>query len=192
MMRRYAVILFLCALACNNKDKEATPPPPPPQPVAGAKYSAAFAQSLDGLLSTYNGVLSGFAKGDTGAIGVTGRLLLSQFDSLSFGDFKSDTIVYQTAVGKMSDTRTELKGLLGEATLASRRQELNMVSQDLYDLLRTIGYKGKTLFFTECATALGEDRPGDWISFVSDSTAVTNPYTGVAGCALVKDSVGVR
>ena len=188
-MRR-CILILLVATACNSKDKEATPPPPTPQPVPGAKYTTVTAQALDGVIHAYDGLLTAFAKGDTAAVGVSGRALSRAMDSLSFNDFKTDTLVYQTAMGKMSDTHTELKGLLGEVTLAGRRQELNMVSQDLYDLLRTIGYNGKILYFTECATALGDDRAGDWISPTSDSTTASNPYTGGAGCAQVKDSIG--
>lgn len=191
-MRRYCILLVFCAIACNSKDKEAArAPAPAPEAVPGAKYSTAFAHSLEGVLGRYNDLLGAFAKGDTASVGVSGRALAQSLDGLPFDDFKSDTLVYQTAVGKMSDTRTELKGLLGEPTIAGRRSELNMVSQDLYDLLRTISYSGKTLYLTECGTALANEQAGDWISPSSDSTG-TNPYTGAAGCAQVKDSIGRR
>ncbi|TDX02224.1 DUF3347 domain-containing protein [Dinghuibacter silviterrae] len=190
-MRRFvpAVCILLAALACNNKDKEATPPAPKPQPVKEGKYSAAFGQSLDGMMTSYEGLVTAFAKGDTGLIGQNGRVFMTTLDSLHFTDFAVDTLVFQTATSQLSDTRTELKGLLGEATLASRRQELNMVSQDLYDLLRTVRYDRKTLYLTECATALGDDNPGDWISPVGDTTRIMNPYLGAVGCAQIKDSL---
>jgi len=192
-MRRYCILLVFCAIACNSKDREATPPTAPkPESVPGAKYSAAFARSLDGALGAYNGLLGAFAKGDTAAIGSSGRALAQSLDGLGLDDFKTDTLVYQTAVSKISDTRTELKGLLGEVTLSGRRNELNMVSQDLYDLLRIVNYAGKTLYLTECGTALSGGQAGDWISATSDSTAGGNPYTGGAGCAQVKDSIGKR
>jgi hypothetical protein len=67
-----------------------------------------------------------------------------------------------------------------------------MVSQDLYDLLRTIRYDRKTLYFAECVTALGEDKPGDWISISADTTSMVNPYRAAPGCAQIKDSLPLR
>lgn len=183
--------ILLLVLACKSKDEQA-PPPPAAQPVKTGKYSAALGKALDGIMATYDGLLSDFSKGDTAAIGSRGRIFLAGLDSLSFSDLKTDTIVYQTAVQQLSDTRTELRGLLGEVTLGARRQELNMVSQDLYDLLRTIRYDHKTLYFTECPTALGDDKPGDWISATGDTTQMVNPYVGVQGCAQIKDSLPGR
>jgi hypothetical protein len=193
-MRRLVplVCIPLFVMACKNRDKEAAPATPAPEPVREGKYSAAFGQSLDGMMNSYEALVTAFSKGDTGLIGQQGRTLMASLDSLHFTDFASDTLVYQTATSQLSDTHTELKGLLGEVTLASRRQELNMVSQDLYDLLRTVRYDRKTLYLAECGTGLGEDRPGDWISAVGDTTRMVNPYVGTTGCAQVKDSLGTR
>lgn len=184
-----SVCILLMTMACNNKDKEAAPPAPKPQPVTQGKYSEAFGQSLDGIMTAYAALVNDFAKGDTGAVSQSGRAFQVTLDSLHFTEFASDTLVFQTATGQLSETRTELKGLLGEKTLNARRQEFNMVSQDLYDLLRTIRYDRKTLYIAECAGALGDDRPGDWISAVGDITRMANPYRGGPGCAQIKDSL---
>lgn len=193
-MRRIVsqVCILLLVLGCKSKDKEATPPPPAAQPVRQGKFSAAFGSALDGVMASYDGLVSNFSKGDTTAIGKEGRAFLAGLDSLSFKDFATDTIVYQTATQQLADTRTELSGLLGEVTLDGRRQSFNMVSQDLYDLLRTIRYDRKPLYFAECTTALGEDKPGDWISTSGDTTRMVNPYRAAPGCAQVKDSLPTR
>jgi hypothetical protein len=188
------LVIILFALSCKSKDQPATPPPAATdQPVQQGRYSADFGKALDVLMSAYDGLITAFAKADNTAVNDGGRLFQASLDSLSFNDLQKDTLVYRTAVQQRADTHTELQGLLGEVTLASKRQELNMVSQDLYDLLRTIRYDRRTLYFAECATALGDDRPGDWITPVGDTSAMVNPYVGGhVICAQVKDSLKGR
>jgi len=122
-------------------------------------------------------------------------------DSLKFDDFKSDSLVYQTAIQQLGGTRTELSGLMGEKTLAGKRKELNMVSQDLYDFLRTIRYDSHKIYFTECPMAFGEDNPGDWVGTTSDSARILNPYLGnkhpqfgaeMVHCSQIKDSLPAK
>lgn len=135
-------------------------------------------------MGAYAGITASLVKNDTGG----GSALLARLDALPLDEFKKDTLIYKTAVQQVADTRTELQGLLGEKTLEGKRQELNMVSQDMYDLLRTLHYTQKMLYVAECSSAFGEDKPGVWISFTSDTTTLQNPY-GSGHCGQIRDSL---
>jgi hypothetical protein len=194
-MRRIApyLLIGLCTLACNHKDKEAPPPSPPAQdqPVQTGKYSAAFGLALDTLMQGYFQMIEGFAAGDTAGVDKAGTTLLTRVDTMSFADFQKDTIVFQTAVQQRGNLANEAKGLLGDRSLVEKRKDLNMVSQDLYDLLRTVRYDRSKIYFTQCPTALGDENPGYWVGQSADTTSTLNPYLGHSAlhCAQIMDSL---
>jgi len=180
-------IWLLCLLiaACKSTDKQAPQAPTPSeQPLQSATYSTSFGAGLDSLIQAYSALSFSLNKNDT----TGGVPFLAKLDALPLDEFKKDTLIYKTAVQQIGDTRTELLGLLGEKTLEGKRQELNMVSQDMYDLLRTLHYTQKMLYVVECSSAFGEDKPGVWISLTSDTNALQNPY-GTGHCGQIKDSL---
>ena len=196
-------LCLLVATACNHSDQQAAqaPPPPPDQPLKEGKYSAAFGLSLDATLQAYYGMVNAFVNWDSTTVDQEAKNLDARMDSLKFDDFKGDTLVYQTAVQQLGSTRTELSGLIGEKTLSGKRKELNMVSQDLYDFLRTIRYNSRKVYFAECPMAFGDDNPGDWVGQTSDSARILNPYLGnkhpqygaeMEHCAQIKDSLPAK
>jgi hypothetical protein len=196
----FSLLLFV---SCNHSDQQTTQPAPAPpdQPLKEGKYSAAFGLSLDGALQAYYSMVNAFVNWDSSAADGQAKNFGTKMDSLKFDDFKSDSLVYQTAVQQLGSTRTELAGLIGEKTLAGKRKELNMVSQDLYDFLRTIRYNSHKVYFTECPMAFGEDNPGDWVGTTSDSARILNPYLGnkhprfgaeMVHCSQIKDSLPAK
>jgi hypothetical protein len=197
--RPYFVILLIsCSFlgACSNHDQQAPKAPAsgPDQPLATGKFSEAFGRMIDTVMMSYGAMIDRFVGNDSSGVNGTAQAVYDKLNILHLDDFKTDTLVYQTAVQQLSGTLVEIKGLLGEKTLFGKRQELNMVSQDLYDLLRIIRYDRRKVYFTECATALGEDQSGDWIAYSRDSGQATNPYlgtyhSGMVHCAQVKDSL---
>jgi hypothetical protein len=192
--------LLLC-VSCNHSDRQAAQAPmpaPTDQPLKEGTYSASFGRSLDEALGAYYNMVNAFVNWDSAAADLQAKDLGVKMDSLKFDDFSRDTLVYQTAIQQLGSTRAELTGLLGEKTLSGKRKELNMVSQDLYDFLRTIRYHSHKIYFTECPMAFGEDNPGDWVGTTSDSARILNPYLGnkhpqfgaeMVHCSQIKDSL---
>jgi hypothetical protein len=72
--------------------------------------------------------------------------------------------------------------MLSDETLETKRESLNLFSNELFTLLLTIRYDLAKLYWQECASAFGEDTPGNWISKSEHSI---NPY-GKKDCASVK------
>lgn len=181
----------LIAFACNGTDKQATPHPTgvTDQPVVTGKYSPAFGLRLDTLLDTYHQMVSGFSQPGAQGNGSIAQAFQHQLDNLSFEEFKKDTLVFQTVLQQKGNTLAEMKGLLGETSLSGQRQELNIVSQDLYDMLRTVRYSQKTVYFMECSSAFGEDKPGNWISATSDTSQLVNPFGAPGHCGVIRDSL---
>lgn len=181
----------LLFLACNNADKQAPPPAPAQdQPVKTGAYSQAFGASLDGIIGTYGDMINAIGKTDSTQTNLKASVLLTQINGLSFSYLQKDTLQYKTAQQQQANTAGELKGLIGDQTIKEKYNDLNMVSQDLFDLLRTVGYaQPKKIFFTQCSSALGEDNPGYWIGLTTDSTQVQNPYQVGSHCAQIMDSL---
>jgi hypothetical protein len=192
MRLRYLLCsLSMSILACNSSDKQAAPPAPTEdQPLKTAKYSPAFGTSLDGIIKAYGDMTSAIGQGDTTQTNLKASVLLTQLNGLSFTDLQKDTAQYKTAQQQQANTAGELKGLIGDQSMKEKNTDLNMVSQDLFDLLRTVGYaQSKKIYFTQCSSALGEDNPGYWIGLTSDSTQVQNPYQVGSHCAQIMDSL---
>ena len=70
-----------------------------------------------------------------------------------------------------------------------------MVSENLYPLLKTIGYEGPKLYWQNCPMAFGENKEGNWLS---NTPEIINPYLGknhpqykatMFGCGETKDSL---
>jgi hypothetical protein len=183
-----SVLLFS---ACNSADKQAAPPgPTQDQPLKTASYSPAFGSALDGIILAYGEMINAIGKTDTARTNLKASVLLTQLSGLSFSDLQKDTLQYKTARQQQANTAGELNGLMGDQTIKEKYNDLNMVSQDLFDLLRTVGYaQAKKIFFTQCSTALGDDNPGYWIGLTSDSTQVQNPYQPGSHCAQIMDSL---
>jgi len=193
------MFFILLGVACKSTDKAApqAPPAAPEKPLTEEKYSAAFGLTLDTIMHAYHEMVGSFVMGDVAGVDAQAKIFMGKLDTLHFTDFQRDT-VFQTAGQQLEGLKTEMAGLQGEKTLGGKRQELNMVSQDLYDLLRTIRYDRQKIYFTECTAAFGEDKPGDWISTSGDTTQSPNPYLGVhpsgsggvvGNCAQIKDSL---
>lgn len=75
----------------------------------------------------------------------------------------------------------------GEKTMENKRVAFEMVSDMLYDLVKTTGLKGKTVYRQYCPMAFN-DRGAYWIS---RSTRRQNPYFGkeMLSCVQVTDSL---
>ncbi len=190
-LQYYLIGAALLFLACNNADKQVAPPAPAEdQPVKTGAYSQAFGTALDGVIVAYGDMINAIGKTDSAQTNLKASVLLTQINGLSFSYLQKDTLQYKTVQQQQANTVGELKGLIGDQTVKEKYNDLNMVSQDLFDLLRTVGYaQAKRIFFTQCPSALGEDNPGYWIGLTADSTQVQNPYQVGSHCAQIMDSL---
>jgi hypothetical protein len=164
-----------------------------PALLVGSKTSA-FNRSLASVLSAYFELSDAFFNNDTTRITVASKKLNVAVDSIRFDQFKADSSLILTAVSVAQSIPSEITGLLGEKTMEQKKREFNMITADLYSLMRAVKYDGNVVYYMSCSTAFADSTEGDWLS---SSITISNPYTGkiksgASDCGEIKDSLRFR
>ncbi len=137
--------------------------------------SSAFTRSFALILADYYSLSDAFVAGDSVAIRKEADTLGARVDTLSLGLLKADTAVIQTAASLTQSMKADLTGLNGEATMDQKRRELNMVTDQLFSLIRVVRYNGSVVYYMRCPAAFADSSEGYWLS---PGPRVENPYFG--------------
>lgn len=168
-----AVVVAVWFLFFNNKKQPVIDQKP--EAIKVSKHSETFNQSMQTVMNAYFDMTKGFVNWDTAVVAKTSAALKQALDNLKIGEIQKDTAIYESALGPLDNIKVELTGLIGDTSLARKREDFNMVSQNLYDFLRTIRYDASKLYFQECPMAFDDEKPGNWLSTEVESD---NPYLG--------------
>ena len=179
----YAVLLVAIAITYFSYiKKEGHQDEAKQKALAVSKHSAAFNESIEEVMNAYYRLTEGFVQTDTVVVNRHAAELKTALENLKIDDLKKDTVIYETALGSWDNTKNEIQGMLGDPTLDTKRESLNLFSNELFTLLLIIHYDLAKLYWQECPSAFGEDTPGNWISQTEHSI---DPY-GKKDCASVK------
>jgi hypothetical protein len=178
--------------SANNK-----PPEKDPALLVGSKTSA-FNRSVAGALAAYYELSDAFFALDTSRISNAASKLSVAVDSIRFDQFKADSSLILTATSVAQSIPPEIVGLQGEKSMEQKKREFNMITADLYSLVRAVKYDGSLIYYMSCSTAFADSTEGNWLSGTS---VIANPYTGkndpdnkngTAACGEIKDSLHFR
>jgi len=180
-MKRLFTVLLIGILVIAGvwffffKPKKHVDTGPVQQPLAVSKHSDVFNRSAINMINAYYNLTEAFVNWDTVSLSRYSGELKTGMDSLRLRELQKDTVIYETAKGILDNAKSEMDGLLNDPTLEEKRLAFNSLTQYVYDLLRTVRYDQSKIYFHECPTAFGEDKPGNWLSKTAD---VRNPYPG--------------
>jgi len=190
-MRKALVCISLALLAaCGGKDKKATVADQPLAPLSQSKNSAVFNESFGALMEDYYHLKDNFITESDTLIRVYAKKLMKDADSLPINELRADSNVVATVKGSTGSVSAELKGLLGEKTLDAKRKSFQMVSSELYDLVRQVHYDAAVVYQQFCPMAFN-NQGANWLSKTAD---IKNPYLPkkMLICGEVKDSIDFR
>lgn len=140
------------------------------------KHSAEFNQQMANLISSYMEMKNAFVDADTSVIKANTAHFITAADSLDLSELhQKDSSMFMAAQQNVSDIKANAQPILQEKDLTEMRQDFSMVSENLYPLLKTIGYEGSKLYWQNCPMAFGDDKPANWLSNTSE---ILNPYLG--------------
>lgn len=145
------------------------------EPLAINSKTSAFTRSFEGVLSSYYELSEGFAVADTSRITQTARRLSVAIDSIRFDQFKADTAIVETAMNLGQSIQGEIAGLNGETQMEQKKREFNMITDQLYSLIRTVRYDGSTIYHMRCPMAFSDSSEAYWLS---PTNKISNPYLG--------------
>jgi len=192
-----AVALGITYLVLHKSNSDGSKPAEKdPALLVGSKTSA-FDKSIANVLNAYFELSDAFFNSDTARISIAAKNLSVSVDSIRFDQFKADSSLILTAVTVAQSIPSEITGLMGEKTMEQKKREFNMITADLYSLIRAVKYDGSIVYFMSCATAFTDSTEGDWLS---RTTVISNPYSGknnpdksgAPDCGEIKDSLRFR
>jgi len=165
-------------------------------PLKTTKHPLVFNNNLDTLINAYLNIKSALVEADSLQAKQAATKFLVLADSFKLDDLKKDTaVIFETANSFLTDVKANAKSLVKQTNLTDMRQDFSGVSENIYPLLKTIHYEGKTLYWQNCPMAFGEGKEANWIS---NTDEIINPYMGkknaefkatMVHCGETKDSI---
>jgi hypothetical protein len=170
LMLGLAWALFSCN--SNRKEKEADETA---GPISVSQLSAPFAQSFDQLLQSYFELKDAFVEADTVKANAAAASLLLNTQNLKIAELQDTSgTIRETAQVFASTISGSAQALVGEQNIDDKRRELSMISDALWNLIRTVRYEDTKLYYQYCPMAF--DNAGAY--WISQSSDVKNPYFG--------------
>ena len=199
-MRKFIllIVIFIIAGLLVYKllsDKKTGQAPTPDQALRISKNSGTFNMAFEGLMTDYFALKDALVDWDTLKADQAAYAVAAKADSLPVGLLKADSSIVKTAESLAASIDGEAKGLVGEKGIEDRRKSFNMLTEELYNLIRTVRYDGQRVYHIRCPMAFGDSSEGFWLSY---TPAIVNPYLGnkhpvykakMIGCGEITDSL---
>ena len=176
-------------------DKKPQSGPPPDQALKISKNTTGFDSAFAGLMNEYFAVRDALVDWDTVKADQAAGRVATSADNLPVRLLKADSSIVMTAKSLAASIDGEAKGFVGESGIAGRRHSFDMLTSELYDLVRTVQYDGEKIYHIRCPMAFGDSAEGFWLN---NSPKIVNPYLGnkhptygtkMLGCGEVTDSL---
>lgn len=202
-MKKFIIALIVIALLAFiiywlvGKPKDTTENKEP-VPISVTKQSDAFQTAFSQLMTTYYSMRDGFVNWDTVAVNKAAVDIQAKADSLPMQELKTDSSLIETAKSFSQSITAEAKGILGEKDLEQKRRTFYVLSENLYNLIRTVRYKGEVIYHQHCPMAFNDTEEAYWLS---NSNEIMNPYlgkshpkykSGMLHCGDISDSLDYR
>ena len=176
--------------------KDDAPEGPKQQPLTLKEHTDGFTKSVDSLLQEYFGLTNAFIEGDSLKAKQASMSLLAFVNHFSLDELKKDTTgIFQTASDQLGFIKGNLESMGQSQTITDMRHDFKDLSENLFPLLKTVHYKGKTLYWQNCGMPFGENSSANWISA---DAKIVNPYlgknhpvykSGMLDCGETQDSI---
>jgi hypothetical protein len=160
--------------------KESKPSGPKPEGLTVSKHSDSFNESMSKAMNSYYTLTESFVNWDTTKINASLSDLKMSVDSIRVQEMQKDTAIYPTVQSQWESIKAEIIGMQADTGLYAKRESFNMLSQELFDLLRIVKYDAAKVFYHECPMALNNyESSAFWLSTNSETKNRRNPYLGL-------------
>jgi len=160
------------------------------EPLAQSKNSSDFNDKFTNLLNRYYSLKDAFTISNDTMAATHAKALVASADSLNLKEVKADSSIIEMANQYVGSISAEAKALAAEPDLEAKRKSFQMISDNMYDLVRTVRFDKETVYHQFCPMAFN-DAGAYWLSRSAD---IKNPYFGkkMLTCGEVKDSIDFR
>lgn len=157
-----------------------------------------FDSGVRAVMTAYFSMQEAFVNADTAAAKKACTAMVTAVDSTRTDELKTDSSgLLNTVAQFLADVRSNAASLLQQTQIKEMRQDFHQVNQQLYALLKTINYKGNTVYWQNCPMAFGDGKEAYWLDSRKGGEKL-NPYlgkndpeygSGMLHCGEEKDSV---
>jgi hypothetical protein len=168
-----ALALGITYLVLHKSSSSTGTPEVKEAPLAVSSKSSAFNRSFAQVMNSYYRLAEIFKTADTAQITQAALGLKKAVDSIRFDQFKADSSVTLTAVSVAQSVDGEILGLISEKSMEQKKREFNLITEDLYSLIRVVRYDGGVIYHMRCTTAFADSSEAYWLS---SSNQIVNPY----------------
>ena len=145
------------------------------QALVVSQYSDSFNTSVQNMLDHYYALSEAFVNWDSAAVTSHAGQLQQSFSNLALTELQKDSMIYETAASYKEPFNKSIATIAGTNNLEQKRLAFNSLSQNLYDLLRTVRYDNQKIYVQQCPMAFNDTETGTWLSKEED---IRNPYLG--------------
>ena len=184
-MKRFLIVLLILAVAAFALwrfvfKKEDKPDDPKPVGLTVSKHTDSFNQSMMTAMNSYYALTEAFVNWDTAKINTSLAEFKTSVDSIRIQEMEKDSAIYPTVQSQWESIKAEIVGMQADTGLYEKREDLNSLSQQMFDLLRIVKYDAAKVFYQECPMALNNyETAAFWLSTEGDSKKRRNPYLGL-------------
>ena len=188
-MRYFAILALIFLAACGGADKKASEPAKD-EPLATSKNSSEFNDKFTALLTSYYNLKDAFAASNDTSAAAKATALIVCTSNLDLTEAKADSNITAMAEQYLASVTAEAKAMVAEPSIEEKRKSFQMISDNMYDLVRTVHFDKEIVDHQFCPMAFN-DAGAYWLS---NSADIKNPYFGkkMLTCGEVKDSIDFR
>jgi len=196
------VYMFLLAslASCGDSDKQTREIPEVNVKSSASTNSDVFNKSFEKLLTSYYSVKDALVDYDTVKANAAAKELAVDVKNLALDEIKNDStgVIKETAKTYTGSIQDSALVFVGETTIQKKKKAFQKISDDMYDLVRTMRYDRQTIYHQHCPMAFNDDQEAYWLS---DSRTIANPYLGkkhpkfkdaMVGCGDITDSIEAK
>lgn len=143
--------------------------------------------SVSQILSSYYKLKENFIQENDTAINSQAKQLAALCTQIPLNKMKADELIISTAKTNAEGVAAEIQGMLSEKTIEDKRKGFYTISEQIYDLIRTIQYDKEVIYHYKCDAAMG----GNGAAWLSATKSTINPYLPKQKilCADITDSL---
>lgn len=178
--------VFFAFQFCGNKPEQEKVPEQKSAALS-SEVSGSFSESFAKLLQSYYSLKDAFVNADSVKANSAATALSANSDSLNVDEIKGDTsgTIRETAKYFAGTISGSAKALAAEQKTEEKLRELNMITDALWSLTRTVKFDGQKVYYQFCSEAF--DNTGAY--WLSDKIESGNPYINAKSCSEVRDSL---
>lgn len=185
-MKKFLLVVVILVIALigawyfglfKGKDK---PSDPKPEGLTVSKHSSSFNESMSNAMNSYYDLTESFVNWDTAKVNSSIAALKIAVDSIRIPEMQKDSAIYETAQSTWESIKSEITGMQLDTSLYEKRESLNMLSDNFFNLLRIVKYDVAKVYYQECPMALNNhESSAFWLSANSETKNRRNPYLGL-------------